>query len=194
MVALASQMADVSLPLVAVLGLVVIVGALLFGRRRGDAAPGPRGAAADGSPPADASVAAGSVTQAKAAPAEPTPSAAPAPPSPPAPSSPPYDPAEALELCGGDPEFLKTIFVEVPKECRERMADIRAAFTAGDAAAQRAAAHRMKGSLLLIAARPAAELARGLEHAGAAGQVGPEEQVEALARALEALYAAIARA
>ncbi len=189
MVALASQMADVSLPLVAVLGLVVIVGALLFGRRRGDAAPGPRGAAADGSPPADASVAAGPATQAKAAPAEPPASAAPAPPSPPS-----YDPAEALELCGGDPEFLKTIFVEVPKECRERMADIRAAFTAGDAAAQKAAAHRMKGSLLLIAARPAAELARGLEHAGAAGQVGPEEQVEALARALEALYAAIARA
>lgn len=177
---------DVSLPLVAALGLVVIVGAFLLTRRRGGAvesAAVERGsavavepaAAAEGSPASSATPpgATGSASE---------------------PATPPFDSAEALELCGGDPEFLKTVFAEVPKECRERIADLRAALAAGDAAAQRAAAHRMKGSLLLIAARPAAELARRLELAGAAGEAGPAELVDSLERALDELYAALARA
>lgn len=112
--------------------------------------------------------------------------------------APVFDVGEALALCGADPGLLRSILAGMRSECESQVAEIRAALARGDAAGLRLAAHRLKGALLIVAARPAADVALSLERAGvaddpAAGarQVGALE-VE-LRRLDEAITAHLAR-
>ncbi|MCB9704025.1 MAG: Hpt domain-containing protein [Myxococcales bacterium] len=92
--------------------------------------------------------------------------------SPTGPSRPPaWDRDEALALCGGDSELLISCTDGIPEEVSLLVAAIKAALAEGDGARVAAAAHRLKGSLLLVAAARSAELARALEVAGFAGDL-----------------------
>lgn len=74
-----------------------------------------------------------------------------------------FDPEEALELCGGDQALLAEIAGELPAECWSQVEAIRDGLRSGSVSAVRAAAHRLKGTLLAVAATPSAELAATLE-------------------------------
>ena len=85
--------------------------------------------------------------------------------------APAFNVSEALALCDADPGLLRSILAGMRSECESQIAEIRAALAGGDVALLRLAAHRLKGSLLIVAARPAADLALSLERAGVAGDL-----------------------
>lgn len=107
----------------------------------------------------------------------------------------PFDRAEALALCADDPAVLQAILARIPDEARSQQAAIREALDRADDAAVRLAAHRLKGSLLVIAAGPGAERAAAVERAAANHELAALPRlVAALDQDLARLIAAIAGA
>jgi len=103
-----------------------------------------------------------------------------------------FDSVEALELCGGDEALLKEVACALPAECWSQVEVLRAGLRSGSASTARAAAHRLKGSLLAVSARRSAELAATLERRAIAEELGEmplllqalEEELHHLERAL----------
>ena len=103
-----------------------------------------------------------------------------------------FDPVAALELCGEDLGLLESVLADMPGECASQVEVIRVGLGKGDAAAVHVAAHRMKGSLLMIAAGAAAGEAAKIEELARAGElvtVPPrlaalEHELQRLGRAL----------
>jgi signal transduction histidine kinase/CheY-like chemotaxis protein/HPt (histidine-containing phosphotransfer) domain-containing protein len=104
------------------------------------------------------------------------------------------DPAEALEQTGGSMEVLRALVALFSEECPKLMGEIRASIARSDAAALRRAAHTLKGSAGIFAARAAAGAAGELESVARAGDLTGVEQALAtldieIARLMPALAA-----
>ncbi len=100
-----------------------------------------------------------------------------------------FDSATALHLVGGNRELvvrLGSLFLE---QLDTSVAAITAALKAGDAAAQKLAAHALKGSAACIGAQRLRELAARLEREGREGRCCPDEEA-----ALRRIAAATAQA
>ncbi len=76
------------------------------------------------------------------------------------------DPETALERIGGDPALLAELARMFRKESPGIVAQVRDAVALRNASALRRAAHRLKGSLGILAAEPAADAAYVLENIG----------------------------
>jgi HPt (histidine-containing phosphotransfer) domain-containing protein len=98
-----------------------------------------------------------------------------------------FDPEQALELAGGDQELLAEV-ARLYLDSKPAMIDaIRAGVAGHDAGAVCKAAHKLKGSLLAIAAKSASEAAENLERLGA------EQRLDRASEALAALEREIER-
>lgn len=93
------------------------------------------------------------------------------------------DLAAALERTGGDRELLAEVAQMCLEDMPEMVGAIRSSLAGGDADAVRKAAHKLKGSLVALAAGPASDAAYAVERLGAEGHL--DRAAEAL-RALEA--------
>jgi len=80
--------------------------------------------------------------------------------------------AEALETLDGDEELLKNCFDDFMDQLPAMLQDINEAIAAESASELNRTAHRFKGSLVYLAAEPAAKLANQLETMGEAGDMG----------------------
>ncbi len=78
-----------------------------------------------------------------------------------------------LEVSGGDEELADELLADFVDLFPGQLDDVEAAATAADAAAARAAAHRLKGSCLAVGANALGELLRSAEDAAREGSVGP---------------------
>ncbi len=81
------------------------------------------------------------------------------------------DETEMIDMIGDDPELKVELFRSYAEEAPEMLADIEAALTAEDSEALRQAAHKIKGTLIYIAAKRAADLALQMEMLGREGNV-----------------------
>ena len=100
---------------------------------------------------------------------------------------------EALERTGGDRELL----AEVAQMCLDDMpgmlGEIRESLSQSDALALRKAAHKLKGSLVALAAEDASEAAHSIEVMGAEGHLDrAAEALAALEGEIERLRPALA--
>ena len=114
--------------------------------------------------------------------APPTVSPPPAPPSPTAVKIPPdlegvIDEAEMVDMIGDDPELKVELFRSYTEEAPGMMADIETALAADDGEALRQAAHKIKGTLIYIAAKRAADLALQMETLGREGDVAAAQPI-----------------
>jgi HPt (histidine-containing phosphotransfer) domain-containing protein len=130
--------------------------------------------------------------------AEPSPSSPSSRPSTPQPEAavadaPPFDRQKALDLCGEDEELLYTVIQEMTPEIDSQMQLLRDALAAEDVATVHVTSHRLKGSLMLIAAEASAAVALKIELAGREENLAdiPEKMAE-LDAELVRLKAAIA--
>ncbi len=81
------------------------------------------------------------------------------------------DEAEMMDMIGDDPELKVELFRSYAEEAPGMLSDIEAALTAEDGEALRQAAHKIKGTLIYIAAKRAADLALQMETLGREGNV-----------------------
>jgi two-component system, sensor histidine kinase and response regulator len=103
-----------------------------------------------------------------------------------------FDVDAALELTDGDAELLRELAALLAADAPGEMDLIRAAVARRDATAVREAAHSLKGSLRVLGAAPAAELAEEIEQRGATGRLDDvAELTAALAADLDALLSAV---
>lgn len=77
-----------------------------------------------------------------------------------------------IEVSGGDEELATELLADFIELFPAQLAEVEAA-TAADAAAARAAAHRLKGSCLAVGANPLGELLRNAEEAAREGSIEP---------------------
>lgn len=75
------------------------------------------------------------------------------------------DRAVALEQAAGDPDILRDVLQLVEDSCNECLAAIQAAAANREIDRLRQAAHRLKGSLVSVAAGPAGDAAAAVEAA-----------------------------
>lgn len=78
-----------------------------------------------------------------------------------------------VEVSGGDEELATELLADFIELFPAQLAEVEAAATTADAAATRAAAHRLKGSCLAVGANALGELLRDAEDAARQGNVGP---------------------
>ena len=106
------------------------------------------------------------------------------PPSPqePSPEGPTFDMTKALEMAGGDVEFLKELIEIYRSDYPQKLARIREALERGDAKTLYENAHSLKGSSGNLGLRRAYELALRIEKMGKEGRL---EGVEEVLRELE---------
>lgn len=96
------------------------------------------------------------------------------------------------ENCAGDEGLVTEVLDLFLGEAGAMLADIDAAVKAGDAVAVKRSAHRIKGALVSLAARPSTEAARALEVTGASGSLADAPaQYAKLATELQRLLQAI---
>ena len=103
-----------------------------------------------------------------------------------------FDEQAALARLDNDREFLTELAGSFLEACPQAMADLRAAYEAGNSEKLRFTAHKLKGQLAIFVARRPHTLAQQMEDLGDAGgveQAGSlldefEGQVEQLCRAL----------
>ena len=91
--------------------------------------------------------------------------------------TPTFDQEFVLSQTGGDRELMGEVLDLFLTETPRMLEDVRSAVTAGDAGTVERTAHRLKGSLVAIAAHPAAGEALRLEKLGRQGQVADAAQV-----------------
>ena len=107
----------------------------------------------------------------------------------------PMDQEAALERAGGEFELLVELANMCLADTPEALDSIRDALAGGDAKGVQSAAHKLKGSLLVLAADPASEAAYQLETIGAKGSLDNaaqalstlEQEIERLRPALTQL-------
>lgn len=87
-----------------------------------------------------------------------------------------FDSAAALHLVGGKRELVVRLVNLFLEQLDTSVAAITAALQAGDAAAQKRAAHALKGSAAVIGAQRLRELAARLEREGRDGRCRPDEE------------------
>lgn len=75
------------------------------------------------------------------------------------------------ENCAGDEALVNEVLELFRQEAEALIADVRVAVKAGDALTIKRSAHRLKGALVSLGARPSVEAARALEIAGTSGDV-----------------------
>ena len=83
----------------------------------------------------------------------------------------PIDEAEALERVGGERSLLVELASMCLADTPAALESIRGALAGGDARSLQRAAHKLKGSLLVLAAESASEAASRLEALGASGSL-----------------------
>jgi signal transduction histidine kinase/CheY-like chemotaxis protein/HPt (histidine-containing phosphotransfer) domain-containing protein len=106
---------------------------------------------------------------------------------------PALDPAEALEQTGGSMDMLRDLVALFSEECPKLMGEIRDSIARSDAAALRRAAHTLKGSAGIFAARAAAGAAAELESVARTGDLtGVEQAMAALDTEITRLMPALA--
>lgn len=101
----------------------------------------------------------------------------------------PLDRPALRELCANDDALVREVLEVFERELQRLFGDVRDAVTAGDAEAIRRSAHRLKGALTAVVARPATACAHALEVGGPAGA---HERLEALEHEVQMLTAALA--
>jgi PAS domain S-box-containing protein len=106
--------------------------------------------------------------------------AAPAPGAAPAAAGVPFSMKDLVDFLGGDEGLARDIVETFRRESPAMLNDVREAARLGSCPALGDAAHRLRGALLTLTARPAAEAAQNLERLGRGG--GPAEVAEALHR------------
>lgn len=95
------------------------------------------------------------------------------------------------EQCADDESLVREIVDLYRKEWAALLHDVQRAVAGKDLAASKRSAHRLKGAVLSLAAKPSAALAQQLEHAAAAGN---QAEVERLLPRLEEELARLATA
>jgi CheY-like chemotaxis protein len=109
-------------------------------------------------------------------------------------STPPLDWQEALEQLDGNTALLQNLVAVFREECPKLMAGIQDAMTREDTSALRRAAHTLKSSANVFAAKPVAAAAWRLETLGRAGTLaGAAEAWAALETAVAQLLPALDR-
>jgi HPt (histidine-containing phosphotransfer) domain-containing protein len=78
---------------------------------------------------------------------------------------------ELLERVGGDREFLTELVSLFREDCPKQLNRIKTALEKMDPSEVLRGAHSLRGTLANLAARPAADLAAEIEHAGKAGDL-----------------------
>lgn len=78
----------------------------------------------------------------------------------------PLDWNSLRENCAGDESLVNEVLELFRREAEELMSDVRAAVAARDPLAIKRTAHRLKGALVSLAAKPCVDAARLLELAG----------------------------
>ena len=101
---------------------------------------------------------------------------------------------ELLERVGGDREFLSELVSLFREDSPKQLERIRTAVEIGDSSEVQRGAHSLRGTLANLAARPAADLAAEIEHAGKSedllrAQAAFQNLKRELPRVLEALGA-----
>lgn len=102
------------------------------------------------------------------------------------------------ENCAGDEGLVNEVIELFRQESDALLGDVRTAVAAKDANQVKRTAHRLKGALVSLAARPAVDAARALEVAGGANDAEAfaplfgklEEQMKLLLQALALSHAA----
>ncbi|MCE5267749.1 MAG: PAS domain S-box protein [Planctomycetaceae bacterium] len=105
-----------------------------------------------------------------------------------------FDAQGALRLNYGKPDLLDQMIQFFRDDAEKVLPQIRWAFERSDATEVSRLAHRLKGTLAHLAAEPAVEAARRVEHLDISGanRVAAEEAIAALERECESLKAAVA--
>lgn len=75
------------------------------------------------------------------------------------------------ENCAGDEALVNEVLGLFRQEAETLIADVRAAVSSNDALTIKRTAHRLKGALVSLGARPSVEAARALELAGSSGEI-----------------------
>ena len=75
------------------------------------------------------------------------------------------------ENCAGDEGLVNEVLELFRKEADALLADVRNAVASADAVGVKRTAHRLKGALVSLGARPSVEAARALELAGSGNQL-----------------------
>lgn len=181
--------AEISLIVVGCVVLFVVVAVLAWRARSQESGPRVRAEPGFISTPiasAEPSPSSPSSPSSSSRPSTPPPSAAVA-------DAPPFDREKALDLCGEDEELLYTVIQEMTPEIDSQMQLLRDALAAEDVATVHVTSHRLKGSLMLIAAEASAAVALKIEIAGREEKLAdiPEKMAE-LDAELVRLKAAIA--
>lgn len=115
------------------------------------------------------------------------------PPEPGMPAQPVFDAGKALERCFGKPEMLREMMQFLPAECSELFDQMSTALARQDLAAISKAAHRLKGTVVYLAAQPATEAVLKLENAARSGSLAQtEEAITELKRQIQLLQQALA--
>jgi HPt (histidine-containing phosphotransfer) domain-containing protein len=100
---------------------------------------------------------------------------------------PDFDATALLEEYG-DPDLVQELAQLLVETAPPQVEAVRSAVVAGDAVALRAAAHRLRGSLLAFGVPAAIEAATRLEAMGSAGNLtGAEQWVQTLATHVQGL-------
>ncbi|MCL2625929.1 MAG: Hpt domain-containing protein [Cystobacterineae bacterium] len=102
---------------------------------------------------------------------------------------------ELRSNCGEDEELLKELVQIFLSESPQMLEDIRRSWLTADALALKQTAHRLKGSLVSLAANSAAQCAQFLEQLGYEAKLeGAGEGVAELERRMSALHAELKQA
>ena len=83
----------------------------------------------------------------------------------------PLDWSSLRENCAGDESLVNEVLELFRNEADGLLADVGKALQAGDATGVKRAAHRLKGALVSLGAKPSTEAARALEVSGGAGDL-----------------------
>jgi two-component system, sensor histidine kinase and response regulator len=83
----------------------------------------------------------------------------------------PLDWSSLRENCAGDESLVNEVLELFRKEADALLGDVGKAVAAGDALAVKRSAHRLKGAVVSLGAKPCVEASRALELAGAGGDL-----------------------
>jgi|APLak6261674355_1056100.scaffolds.fasta_scaffold04747_2 HPt (histidine-containing phosphotransfer) domain-containing protein len=105
----------------------------------------------------------------------------------------PLDWSSLRENCAGDESLVNEVLELFRKEADALLNDVKAAVVARDALAIKRSAHRLKGAVVSLGARPCVEASRALELAGSGGELSSVDALyEVLAKEMARLLTVIA--
>ena len=105
----------------------------------------------------------------------------------------PLDWSALRENCAGDESLVNEVLELFRKEADALLGDVGTAVRARDALAVKRTAHRLKGAVVSLGARPCVEASRALELAGSGGDLAAVDALfDALSREMARLLTVIA--